>query len=118
MNEELSLTVTGVLVESPKRTHLDFDFLISLAGVEFWPGEQTYWGANMYDVYALTRPGVDIEQLNKKNSEAIDTLDHENALDAENLEKTYEEKLSFEQEKYFQLEQEIIQANLLHQQEL
>ena len=36
--------------------------------MEFWPGEQSYWGANMYDVYALLKPDTDPQFLNQKLS--------------------------------------------------
>ena len=45
--------IVGVFENFPKNSHLQFDFLLTLSGVEFWPGEQEYWGANMYTVYAL-----------------------------------------------------------------
>ena len=60
--------VVGVFADFPSNSHLDFNFLISMRGVEFWPGEQNYWGANMYDIYTLLAPGVDVEGLNQKLS--------------------------------------------------
>ncbi|MEM9719519.1 MAG: ABC transporter permease [Bacteroidota bacterium] len=61
--------IKGVVKDFPNTSHLDFDFLLSLEGVEFWEGEQNYWGANMYDVYVLLRPGSNIEEVNRKLSQ-------------------------------------------------
>ena len=59
-------TIVGVFQDFPENSHLDFDFMLSLSGVEFWPGEQQYWGANMYDVYILLKPGVDLTDFEGK----------------------------------------------------
>ena len=67
-NKEELFKVAGVFEDFPSNSHLDFDFLISMKGVEFWPGEQTYWGANMYSVYALIREGSNVLKLDKKLS--------------------------------------------------
>ncbi len=67
-NEDRPYKVVGVFQDFPSNSHLQFDYFISLAGVEFWPGEQDYWGANMYDVYALIHPDADVTALNEKLS--------------------------------------------------
>jgi len=51
--------IGGVMSDPPVNSHLQYDFLISLAGHELWKGEQDYWGADNYPTYALLRPGVD-----------------------------------------------------------
>ena len=58
--------VVGVFDDRPSNTHLQFDFLLSLEGVEFWPGEQEYWGASMYMVYLQLRKDADATQLENK----------------------------------------------------
>lgn len=45
-------------------------------------------------------------------------LDTNHLSKAESIERTFEEKINFEIEKYFQLEQELIQIKLLHEREL
>ncbi|MEM1257250.1 MAG: ABC transporter permease [Bacteroidota bacterium] len=65
-NRETLYKVVGVFEDFPSNAHLDFDFMISLEGVEFWPGEQTYWGANMYDVYVKLAEKTNVPQLNGK----------------------------------------------------
>ncbi|HET6253396.1 MAG TPA: FtsX-like permease family protein [Puia sp.] len=55
--------VGGVMADPPANSHLQYDFLISLAGHELWNGEQDTWMADNYHTYALLRPGVDAHQL-------------------------------------------------------
>ena len=51
--------IGGVMQDPPVNTHLQYDFLLSLAGHELWNGEQTTWLADNYDTYVLLKPGVD-----------------------------------------------------------
>lgn len=64
--------IGGVIEDFPSNSHLQFDFLLTLKGVEFWPGEQTYWGATNYPTYILLKPGADAAQLQKKLSKVIE----------------------------------------------
>jgi putative ABC transport system permease protein len=63
--------IGGVIENFPPTSHLQFDFLITLKGVEFWPGEQSYWGATNYPTYLVLRPGADAVALAKKMSGVI-----------------------------------------------
>src|SRR5258708_3686173 len=58
--------IGGVIEDFPTTSHLQFNFLMTLKGVEFWQGEQSYWGATNYPPYLLLRPGADVDQLEKK----------------------------------------------------
>ena len=58
--------VTGVIRDFPATSHVQYDFLLSLAGKEFWPGEQTNWRASNYINYVRVRPGTDITRLEKQ----------------------------------------------------
>ena len=42
-NEEVPFKVTGVIADTDQKSHLPYDFYLSLSGKEFWPGEQTSW---------------------------------------------------------------------------
>jgi len=64
--------IGGVMENFPKTSHLQFDFLLTLKGVEFYKGEQTNWNASNYPDYLLLKPGANIEQLNKKITTDID----------------------------------------------
>ncbi|MEN0055450.1 MAG: ABC transporter permease [Mucilaginibacter sp.] len=63
--------IGGVMQDISKTTHLNYDFLLTLTGVQFWDGEQTTWGASNYSVYLLLKPGVDVKTLQKKISDGI-----------------------------------------------
>ncbi len=65
-NEKEPFKIGGVIEDFPETSHLQYDFLMTLTGVEFWPGEQNYWGANNYPTYLLLKPGADAAQLSKK----------------------------------------------------
>ena len=64
-DEEEAYTIRGVM-ENPEAMHFQYDFFMSLEGVEFWPGEQNYWGANNYPTYIMLREGADPKTLEEK----------------------------------------------------
>jgi putative ABC transport system permease protein len=63
---EKQYTVTGVVEDFPAHSHLQFSFVITLAGKEFWPGEQTSWCCQNYVDYVRVRPGTDVAALEQK----------------------------------------------------
>ncbi len=65
-DEENPFKIGGVMKDLPKTSHFQYDFLITLTGLEFWPGEQNFWRANNYHTYALLNPKVDPEKLETK----------------------------------------------------
>ena len=64
--------VGGVMENPPATSHLQFDFYLTLNGIEFYKGEQTNWNASNYPDYILLRPGTNIEVLNAKITKDID----------------------------------------------
>lgn len=60
------LTISGVMEDFPETSHLQFDFLITLSGKEFWQGEQTSWCCWNYNTYVRLRPGADPIAFEKK----------------------------------------------------
>jgi putative ABC transport system permease protein len=58
--------IGGVMKDMPANSHLQYDWLLSLAGHELWPGEQQMWLADNYDTYVLLRGGADVAALQKK----------------------------------------------------
>jgi putative ABC transport system permease protein len=59
-------TIGGVMENFPGTSHIQYDFLITLTGEEFWPGEQTSWCCWNYSPYVKLRPGTDPKELEKK----------------------------------------------------
>jgi putative ABC transport system permease protein len=70
-NLERPYRIGGVMENFPTNSHLEYDFLLTLKGVEFWPGEQTTWMASNYEVYARLRPGTNTERLNQKVTDVL-----------------------------------------------
>ncbi len=65
-DERNPFTIGGVLGDLPATSHFQFDFLMTLTGREFWPGEQTYWRASNYHTYVKLAEGVDPQELQRK----------------------------------------------------
>ena len=64
------LTVGGVIEDFPSNSHLQYDFLITLKGKEFWQGEQTSWCCTNYQTYFLLKEGTDPKALETKVSKS------------------------------------------------
>jgi putative ABC transport system permease protein len=58
--------IGGVMEDLPATSHLNFDFMITLKGVEFWKGEQTSWCCWNYHVYVKLKQGADPQALASK----------------------------------------------------
>lgn len=59
-------TIGGVMQDFPQTSHLRYNFLLTLAGMEFGKGEQTNWGDYNYPVYLLVKKGTNIAGLEQK----------------------------------------------------
>lgn len=70
-NKSRPYKIGGVMEDLPETSHLRYDFLLTLTGIEYWNGEQTTWGASNYSVYLLMKPGADIPAFNKKLTDGI-----------------------------------------------
>ncbi|MFI5155509.1 MAG: FtsX-like permease family protein [Chitinophagales bacterium] len=55
---ERPFKIKAVMQNFPHNSHLNYDFLITLKGVELWKGEQSFWGANNYYTYVLLKQGT------------------------------------------------------------
>lgn len=64
-------TIGGVMENPPATSHLQYDFYLTLKGVEFYQGEQNNWDASNYPCYILVKPGTDAKVLEKKISDNI-----------------------------------------------
>ncbi|MEL6560827.1 MAG: ABC transporter permease [Bacteroidota bacterium] len=68
---ERTYEITGV-VQLKKASHFQFDFFLTLEGIEFWPGEQNFWIVNNYDTYIKVSPSADIGLLERKMQSIVD----------------------------------------------
>jgi putative ABC transport system permease protein len=64
-------TIGGVMQDMPSTSHLQYDFLLTLAGMEFGDGEQNNWGNFNYADYLLVRAGTDPKKLAKKIRDGV-----------------------------------------------
>lgn len=75
INDQVSkpYVISAVMANIPKHSHLaPIDFLVTLEGVEFWEGEQSYWRANNYHTYVRLEEGTDVKQLEAKMLSLVD----------------------------------------------
>lgn len=71
-NDDKRLFKIGAVIKDfPANSHLQFDFLMTLTGVEFWQGEQTWWMASNYPTYVLLKPNTNIEAFERKLTKGI-----------------------------------------------
>lgn len=63
--------IGGVIENFPSTSHLQYDFLLTLSGMEFGSGEQNNWGDWNYLDYVQVRQGTDPKQLEAKISADI-----------------------------------------------
>ncbi|MEM6699552.1 MAG: ABC transporter permease, partial [Bacteroidota bacterium] len=67
LNENLEEAYTiGGVSENITQSHVQYDFILTLEGVEFWPGEQTDWCCSNYDVLVRLYPNVEVAALEEK----------------------------------------------------
>jgi putative ABC transport system permease protein len=58
--------ISAVIQDPPTTSHLQYNFFLSLSGIEWWQGEQSSWDSNNYVDYILLRRGTNISQFEKK----------------------------------------------------
>lgn len=64
-------TIGGVLDDINSKSHLNFDFMLTLTEKEFWKGEQTDWCCSNYPTYVLLKTGTDVAAFEKKMSAKV-----------------------------------------------
>ncbi len=64
--EDRPFEITGILADTKQKSHLNYDFYLSMAGHEFWEGEQNNWNINLYDVFLKLRPGHESDQFERE----------------------------------------------------
>jgi putative ABC transport system permease protein len=62
-----------VIAGLPEKTHLTFDFVITLVGEEMWPGEHLSWCCNNFDIYMKIRDDAGPASVLEKICNARDT---------------------------------------------
>ena len=70
-NDSIPFRITGVMKDFPSNSHMDYNFLITLKGVEFGEGEQTRWLQSNYYVYFKLKEGVDYVKFGKRVNKTL-----------------------------------------------
>lgn len=65
-DENRQYAITGVIKDPPVTSHLQYNFILTLSGAEFYEGEQTNWQNSNYPTYVRVRPGTDIPAVEDK----------------------------------------------------
>ena len=60
--------IGGVMEDFPANSHLDYDFLLTLAEKEFWTDEQTEWVNTNYLTYLKLKPNSNVQAFEDKLS--------------------------------------------------
>ena len=83
-------TIAAVMEDFPATSHLQYDYFLTLSGIELWPGEQTGWRSSNYPVYIKLRPGTNVTSFEKKLTDdvlknyIIPTMKEDGDKDADN----------------------------------
>jgi len=70
-NNDDPFRINGVMEDFASNSHLDYDFLITMSGVEFGEGEQTRWIQSNYQTYIKLREDADVFAFEDKMSTGI-----------------------------------------------
>ncbi|MEO9511124.1 MAG: ABC transporter permease [Flavobacteriaceae bacterium] len=70
-NNDESFRINGVMDDFASNSHLDYNFLLTLEGVEFGEGEQTRWVQNNYFTYIVFRNDTNLAGFEEKMSNRI-----------------------------------------------
>ncbi len=65
-NAKMPIKIGGVMQDFPSTSHLQYRGFISLAGINFWDGEQEQWTASNYQIYLLLKANANVAALTKK----------------------------------------------------
>ncbi len=70
-NNDQPYRINGVMEDFVSNSHMDYDFLLTLKGMEFGEGEQTRWEQNNYFTYLKLAPGTDALSFQEKMSNRL-----------------------------------------------
>lgn len=70
-NESKPYQITAVMEDFPSTSHLNYSFLMTLEGANFYPGEETNWGSSNYPTYIKVSPKANIGELEAKMTKGV-----------------------------------------------
>ncbi len=72
-DEHRQYKVTGVVADAPVSSHIPYDFILTLAGAEFYEGERSNWENSNYPTYVKLKEGVDPRVVEQKLHSIVTT---------------------------------------------
>ena len=70
----ISFTVTGILEDIPRHSHLQFQIFLPFQALDemvWWVRDYEKWSDWSYFTYVLTKPGISIPELNRKITDLV-----------------------------------------------
>jgi len=64
-------TIKGVFEDFPKSSFFQYDFLLTLAGTEYWTGDNITWNKNIHQTFIKVLPGTNTPLLASKITKDI-----------------------------------------------
>jgi putative ABC transport system permease protein len=80
VNTDKVYKVTGVMADLPNNTQFDFEYLVSIEGLEYIKSDETRWNSNSYNTYIQLQPGANVNKLNAKIKNIVLQHDTSTAL--------------------------------------
>lgn len=70
INNQWDFIVTGVMKDTPKKSHMQFDFLLPFNFLTNWGYDLDNWGNGSFYTYVQLQPGSSVEAVNEKIAHA------------------------------------------------
>lgn len=119
-NTNKPFKISGVLADGAAKSHIQYNFFLSLTNHEFWPGEQGLWSVNFYDCYLKLKPNTDAIAFEKKlerivrNHYAVTAVERGNAESIDAFSARCHLRLQPVNEVYLKTTSVGIRDNLIH----
>jgi ABC-type antimicrobial peptide transport system permease subunit len=81
INTDKSYKVTGVMADLPNNTQFDFEYLVSIEGLQDFKYQEKQWNNNSFNTYVQLRPGTNIDKFNSKIKNIL--LQHDTSIAAQ-----------------------------------
>jgi putative ABC transport system permease protein len=81
IDNDKSYKVTAVMKDLPNNTQFEFEYLVSITGLQYLKGQEQMWNTNSYNTYLQLAPGTNLEKFNAKIKNLI--IQHDATLGEE-----------------------------------
>ena len=70
INNQWNFIITGVIKDTPKKSHMQFDFLLPFNFLSNWGYDLDNWGNSSFYTYIQLQPGSSVDAVNEKIADA------------------------------------------------